>query len=260
VLRGRSFADIDAGEVVFAAGLAIEATRALVIRRFCEQQPRSLEVRTCRMLIAFMHEHPFDEGLALSIAGAVSVAGCRNMALSAVEAFARAYELELGHEAPELKEFLAVRGSALLQQVLESSSDVVAVRSVNGTYLSANDSYAQFYACENGQAMIGRRILDIALDQERAHQIVECDRRIIESGEAVRYSSKSDLACGERHWFDVLKMPLFGAEGAVVAIYVHGRDITALYDENEWLRKAQQRFESQLPIAQASPVSPAQRT
>ncbi|MBM3854591.1 MAG: PAS domain S-box protein, partial [Verrucomicrobia bacterium] len=114
---------------------------------------------------------------------------------------------------------------ALLQAVIEGTSDAIYVKDVAGRYLLFNSAAARFLGNPDGE-IAGQT--DLALfPPADARRMMEADRGVLESDRLQTLEEEVTLD-GKPHVFLSTKGPLRDAEGRVTGLFGIARDITAL--------------------------------
>ncbi|WP_207956235.1 PAS domain S-box protein [Rubrobacter marinus] len=133
--------------------------------------------------------------------------------------------------------------NALLQSVIEGSSDAIYLKDTWGRYLMANSSAA---------AIIGRPVEEILgrddselLDAETAASVMEVDRRIMSAGETSRVEERVPVA-GEPRTFLSTKAPYRDHRGEVTGLIGVSSDITDLKRAEEELREIREAERSRI--------------
>jgi PAS domain S-box-containing protein len=131
------------------------------------------------------------------------------------------------------------RAVALLDSFVNSSSDPMFAKDVEGRYLLFNPE-----SCR----LTGKRAADVlGKDDHAVHppagaaQVMANDREVIEGGQVVRFEERLPTADGERVYLST-KGPLRDAEGNLLGTYGIARDITERIQSEEALRDSELRF------------------
>ena len=129
---------------------------------------------------------------------------------------------------------------ALLQSVIDGTTDAVYVKDVQGRYLLFN-SAAEMVTGTAAADVLGKddRVLFPA---DEAAVVMEGDRRILESGAAATYEEQVTVAGGQIATFLSTKGPVHDAAGNLLGLFGIARDIT----ERSATERRQSRSEARL--------------
>lgn len=137
----------------------------------------------------------------------------------------------------------------ILTSIAESSADAIFAKDKEGRYLLVNNAAAQFMGrpTESILKQDDRAIFPL----EQAEQLIDIDRRIMETGQTETNEETLQTAVGERV-FLATKGPLRDAEGMVFGTFGISRDIT----ERKLIAEKIQRKEEKLRLLfEHSPVA-----
>ncbi len=112
---------------------------------------------------------------------------------------------------------------ALLRGITEGTTDAVFVKDLQGRYLMMNPAGARFLG-RTVEEVIGKDDTEL-FDSENGREIMERDRRILESGEIQNFE-EGGTAAGVRRIYLANKGPFRDANGKVVGLLGICRDIT----------------------------------
>src|SRR5262249_46965248 len=99
-----------------------------------------------------------------------------------------------------------------LQQVINLSPGLVFVKDYDSRYVMVNQAVASLYNT-TGAAMIGKTVAEFNRSPQEVVEILEADRRVITSGEALYFEEAITNARGETRWFQTTKVPIVSADG-----------------------------------------------
>ncbi|MEJ6481066.1 AAA family ATPase [Nostoc punctiforme UO1] len=134
-----------------------------------------------------------------------------------------------------------------LRLIIDNIPQSVFWKDRNSVYLGCNHKYAQTF--ENGvsENVTGKTDYDFSWTREQSDSFVECDRRIMESGQAELNIIETVLkADGKQIWSNTNKIPLRDKEGNVFGILGTSEDITEYYQAQQLLQQQKQQLEQAL--------------
>jgi PAS domain S-box-containing protein len=138
----------------------------------------------------------------------------------------------------------------LLQLVMDNIPQIIVWKDRNSVYLGGNRRAAEITGHTSPKEMVGKTDYDMPWTLEQSEWYRECDRRVMETGQAeLHIIEPQQQAGGRQAWLDTNKIPLRDANGKVVGVLVTIEDITerkqseiALQQLNEELeQRAEQR-------------------
>lgn len=103
----------------------------------------------------------------------------------------------------------------LLQSVIDSSSNLITIKKLNGQYILANERFAEMIN-ESVNTVIGRTDRDL-FNQQNAEVIREADMEVLKAKEAISKEEVLEFLDG-RHTFIEVKFPIYDAENKIHAI------------------------------------------
>ncbi len=114
----------------------------------------------------------------------------------------------------------------LIRAIAQATDDVIFAKDLQGRYMFANPATLAALGRTHDE-VIGRIDEEVMPDAALARQVMQDDRRLLDSGEPTELEEAMHLADGSvRHWL-VRKMPLRGPHGDVIGLLGIARDITA---------------------------------
>ncbi|HME34797.1 MAG TPA: PAS domain S-box protein [Candidatus Sulfotelmatobacter sp.] len=128
---------------------------------------------------------------------------------------------------------------ALLRGITEGTTDAVFVKDLQGRYLMMNPAGAGFLG-RTVEEVIGKDDTEL-FDPENGREIMERDRRILESGETQNYE-EGGTAAGVPRIYLANKGPFRDASGKVVGLLGICRDITDRKRAEEEMHQSQQKL------------------
>jgi PAS domain S-box-containing protein len=136
-----------------------------------------------------------------------------------------------------------------LQTILDSISDFIFYKDKNGIFLGCNEAYATRYIGMPKDLIIGHPDKDFNSDEELVRKYVESDRKVMESGRPVLLKPLITLANGQKALIEVLKAPLFNAQGEVNGVIGVARDMTEHHLALEAITREKETAQRYLDIA-----------
>jgi PAS domain S-box-containing protein len=133
------------------------------------------------------------------------------------------------------------RGTALLQAISDTSADVIFAKDRQGRIQFANPATLALVG-KPLEAVLGKTDAEFLGDLDAARQVMENDRRIMESGVAEELEERVPLPDGsERVWLSH-KVPYRDPSGAVLGLLGMSRDITEEKRAEVALRQSEERY------------------
>ncbi|WP_428235554.1 PAS domain-containing protein [Gracilimonas sp.] len=113
-----------------------------------------------------------------------------------------------------------------LQQVIDFAPTLIFVKDLEGRYLMANKSTADFYGLPRKE-MIGKRDIDIGVSEEKAQKYRKADQKVIENNEEMFIpEDKTILPDGRELWHQTTKVPFLNTDSGKPAVLSIVTDIT----------------------------------
>lgn len=126
----------------------------------------------------------------------------------------------------------------LLDLVMQSTTDAITVRALDGTYLLSNPAAAAALGPAERTSLVGRRIQDLLPAEALAQQQLRDAEALAASG-PITYEEHAALGNQpQRHWL-VTKGVIHNPDGTPRGIYAVRRDVTDLHALQNQLRQAQ---------------------
>ncbi|KAA3654441.1 MAG: PAS domain S-box protein, partial [Proteobacteria bacterium] len=123
----------------------------------------------------------------------------------------------------------------LLKALIQTLPDLVWLKDPAGGYLACNPRFEDFVG-EREADILGKT--DYALfDQELADFFRRQDQTAVDAGRPVTNEETVTFADGHQELLQTIKTPMIGADGKLHGVLGTGRDITALREDQAWLRK-----------------------
>ena len=133
----------------------------------------------------------------------------------------------------------------LFDNVLSNIPASVFWKDRNSVYLGGNERFARDTGLQSPQEFIGKTDYDLAWTKEQADFYRECDRRVMDSGEAMLNIEESQQQ-GDGRKIELLtnKVPLLDASGQVSGLLGIYMDITKRKQAEITLRKSEARLQT----------------
>jgi len=131
-----------------------------------------------------------------------------------------------------------------LRLIVDNIPQLVFWKDRNSVYLGCNRGFAEASGVESPDGVIGKTDYDLSWTREDADWYVECDRRIMESGEAeLNIIETVRQADGKVIWSNTNKIPLRDKEGNIFGILGTSEDITERQEAEQLLQQQKQQLE-----------------
>ncbi len=113
---------------------------------------------------------------------------------------------------------------AFLRSLIDSASDLISFKGVNGLYLGCNKAFEEYIGRAELEQIGGSDTL--LFGNEQGEIIAQSDNKVLGSGEVVRAEEWIESPTGKRQLFDSVKAPIRNHDGTVTGLVVISRDIT----------------------------------
>ncbi|WP_410477609.1 trifunctional serine/threonine-protein kinase/ATP-binding protein/sensor histidine kinase [Nostoc sphaeroides] len=134
-----------------------------------------------------------------------------------------------------------------LRLIIDNIPQAVFWKDRNCVYLGCNENFAQTAGVGVPENVIGKTDYDLSWTDEQSDWYVECDRRIMESGQAeLNIIETLQQADGKQIWSNTNKIPLRDKEGNVFGILGTCEDITESKEAQQLLQQQKQQLEEAL--------------
>lgn len=134
-----------------------------------------------------------------------------------------------------------------LRLIIDNIPQSVFWKDRNCVYLGCNHNFAQASGIGLPENVIGKTDYDLPWTREESDSYVECDRRIMESGQAqLNIIETIQKADGKQIWSNTNKIPLRDQEGNVFGILGTCENITEHHQAQHLLQQQKQQLEQAL--------------
>jgi PAS domain S-box-containing protein len=134
-----------------------------------------------------------------------------------------------------------------LRLIIDNIPQSVFWKDRNCVYLGCNYNFAQTSGVELPENVIGKTDYDLSWTREESDWYVECDRHIMESGQAeLNIIETLQQADGKQIWSNTNKIPLKDKEGNIFGILGTSEDITEPKEAQHLLQQQKQQLEQAL--------------
>lgn len=135
----------------------------------------------------------------------------------------------------------------LLKLVLDTIPQLVFWKDRQSVYLGCNQAFARVAGLKYPDEINGLRDEDLPWKPEETAFFLECDRRIMDTGQAELGIIEPQLnAEGKQTWLETNKSPLNDAEGNVIGILGSIQDITQLKEAEKTLKNINEALEARV--------------
>lgn len=114
---------------------------------------------------------------------------------------------------------------AILSSLINSISDIVLIKDINGVYLGCNHLFAELMGYSK-EEIIGKTDFDL-IGHTEATFYSSKDNDVLLSKQSVQYIDWITYSDGRRALIDTKKTPFFDEEGNIIGLIAIGRDITS---------------------------------
>ncbi|MDM9581322.1 AAA family ATPase [Nostoc sp. GT001] len=134
-----------------------------------------------------------------------------------------------------------------LRLIMDNIPQSVFWKDRNSVYLGCNHNFAQASGVGIPENVVAKTDYDLSWTREESDWYVECDRRIMESGQAeLNIIETLQQADGKQIWSNTNKIPLKDREGNVFGILGTSEDITKYQQSQKLLQQQKQQLEQAL--------------
>ncbi|MEH2280350.1 MAG: AAA family ATPase [Nostoc sp.] len=134
-----------------------------------------------------------------------------------------------------------------LRLIIDNIPHSVFWKDCNSVYLGCNHNFTKTWGLGVPENVIGKTDYDLRWTSEQSDWYVECDRRIMESGQAeLNIIETVQQVDGKQNWSNTNKIPLKHREGNVFGILSTSEDITERQQAQQLLQQQKQQLEQAL--------------
>ncbi|MEH1991416.1 trifunctional serine/threonine-protein kinase/ATP-binding protein/sensor histidine kinase [Nostoc sp.] len=134
-----------------------------------------------------------------------------------------------------------------LRLIMDNIPQSVFWKDRNSVYLGCNHKFAQASGVGIPKNVVAKTDYDLSWTREESDWYIECDRRIMESGQAeLNIIETLQQADGKQIWSNTNKIPLKDREGNVFGILGTSEDITKYQQSQKLLQQQKQQLEQAL--------------
>ncbi len=138
----------------------------------------------------------------------------------------------------------------MLELVMNTIPQFIFWKDRHSVYLGCNHNGAKVAGLKHPSEIVGKTDYDLAWKKEEADFFRECDKRVMNSGQAEYHIIEPQRqADGKNAWLDTNKVPLFDDEGNVTGILVTFEDITERKLTEDKLRESESRYRSIISVS-----------
>jgi PAS domain S-box-containing protein len=135
----------------------------------------------------------------------------------------------------------------LLQLVLDTIPQLVFWKDRNSVYLGCNQGFARAAGLNSPNEIIGKNDYDLPWKKEESDFYLECDRRVMSSGQAELGIVETQLtAQGRETALETNKSPLFDENGQVIGILGTIQDVTSQKQAEQTLKRINEELEARV--------------
>lgn len=139
-------------------------------------------------------------------------------------------------------EIALAQRDTILQSILASSPDVIALFNENRVYDACNQAYVDSLDIEfTPEQLIGKKI-ETVLPNHLKKRFVETDNLVLERGETLRYVDEILDKNGQPKWYDVVKSPYKDPSTGIKGVLLLARDVTERYLAKQQLEEMNQEL------------------
>ncbi|UGA55220.1 sensor domain-containing diguanylate cyclase [Vibrio sp. VB16] len=122
-------------------------------------------------------------------------------------------------------EIALAQRDTILESLLESSPDGIALFNENKVYEACNQAFADMLGIADYTTLVGKRIEEVLL-QKMDKDISRTDEQVLKDGKPLRYREQTFDENGHPRWFDVVKSPYKDPNSGANGVLLMTRDVT----------------------------------
>lgn len=122
-------------------------------------------------------------------------------------------------------EIALAQRDTILQSLLESSPDGIALFNENKVYEACNQAFADTLGITDYRTLVGKRVEDV-LPQNTYKDFSHTDDEVLSKGKSLRYRDQMVDDDGKPKWFDVVKSPYKDPNSGANGVLLMARDVT----------------------------------
>lgn len=130
----------------------------------------------------------------------------------------------------------------ILQSLMESSPDAIALYNENKVYEACNQAFADSLGVEDYKSLVGKRVEEV-LPEKLLNAFQETDSRVMNEDISLRYRDKNVGEDGQPRWFDVVKSPYKDPATGFKGVLLMARDVTDSYQTEMQLEEMNRELE-----------------
>ena len=139
-----------------------------------------------------------------------------------------------------LHDFTGSDSAGVFRAIADHSPAAIFLKDVAGRYVFVNRCFAEWYGVD-ASTVRGKTVRDIIAD-ETADGWAQRDRDVVAAGAPIVWEVENTFADGSRHTVMVVKIPVFGRDGRIVALGGVAIDVTGRRQAEAALRESEERF------------------
>ena len=223
-----------------AFSLLLENGKNIAGKSFWELLPPNIEHDLKQSLMQELHEHhviPNFETTLFEPSGNTRIIGWTNQVYTD-EDDSVAYVIITGTDITERKQFerLLQKEQALLHSLVNSITDLIFFKDINGVFLGCNQAF-EVFSGHTAEEISRKTDFDL-YPPDLAQNFRDVDNQVIIQKKVVSYENKIEKKNGEQIILETRKSPLYGPGGELLGVIGVSRDVTILKEKEEALLKA----------------------
>ncbi|MGN8225287.1 PAS domain-containing protein [Gracilimonas sp. BCB1] len=113
-----------------------------------------------------------------------------------------------------------------LQQIIDFAPNLIFVKDIDGQFLMANESAAEFFNL-TAEEMVGKSDIEVGVPEEKAKRYLAVEKEVIENNEPLFIpEDKTILPDGKEIWHQTIKVPFLNTDSGKPAVLSIVTDIT----------------------------------